>query len=269
MAIVEVESFDDPRLDTYRDLKRSNATRWAETFVAEGDKLTERLLGSDYEVKSLLVGRRLHERYADAAERGLDILVVPDEWIENLVGVNFHRGVLACGRRKANPVLEQLLPRDGANAVIVVCPDMQDPENLGSILRISAAFGASRIVLGPESADFLSRRVLRVSMGAGLQLAIRRSDDLGADLRALRSLHGFEIWGTVVDGSAEALALAARPARLAVLFGHQAHGLSDEALALCDRRITIPMQAGIDSLNVAVTAGIVLYKLLRESSLTQ
>lgn len=264
MAIYHLASPDDPHLAPFMNLKRSNTTRWQSTFIAEGDKLTDRVLASDYETVSLLVAGKHLDRYAQLATRAIDLFVVPDELVERIVGFNFHRGVLACARRKANPPLEQVVPQSAAKAVVTVCPDIQDPENLGSILRISAAFGVRGVVLGPESSDFLSRRVLRVSMGAALQLPIRRSDDVAADLKQLRAVHGYELWGTSLDSAALPLSASVRPTCLAVLFGHQGHGLSRELLALCDRNVTIPMQPGVDSLNVAVTAGIVLYKLLRE-----
>jgi len=86
-----------------------------------------------------------------------------------------------------------------------------------------------------------------------------QSADLAGDLVKLRRHEGFELAGAVLEGGAEVLARAARGRRLALLFGNEAQGIAPDLLALCDRKITIPMKLGTDSLNVAVAAGIFLH----------
>lgn len=259
MTLIEISSLDDPRLEPYRQLKATNLTRWSGLFVAEGEKLVRRLLASDYETASLLVGRRFLAEFTALAPPETPLYAILDEWVASLVGFNFHRGVLACGRRRANPMLGDILPSEERPATIVVCPDVQDPENLGGILRNAAAFGVDLVVLGRRSADPLSRRVLRVSMGAALSVPLYRSDDLPADLARLRRQFGVALAAAVLDANAEPLEAAQRPARLGILFGSEGHGLDRELVELCDRRLTIPMRRGTDSLNVAVAAGIFLY----------
>jgi tRNA G18 (ribose-2'-O)-methylase SpoU len=221
------------------------------------------------------------------------IYVAPRELLAQTVGFHFHRGIVACGRRRAGVGVRELLAtiavkegemerrREGETEsntmatsslrlsvshslclTLVICPDVQDPTNLGSIIRSTAAFGCSAIALGPKCADPFSRRVLRVSMGAALHLPVVESRDLGADLREL-SAAGFELVAAVVDPTAEPLSAFQRGERTAILFGSEGHGLAEDWLALCHRRVTIPMQVGIDSLNVAVAAAVVLYQLTR------
>jgi tRNA G18 (ribose-2'-O)-methylase SpoU len=90
-------------------------------------------------------------------------------------------------------------------------------------------------------------------------MPIIRSQDILADLRRLREAYGVQLLASVLDESAEPLAGARRPARMALLFGNEAQGLSKQHIAACDRRVTIPMKLGTDSLNVSVAAGIFLY----------
>ena len=256
-----IHSLDDPRLLAYRDLKQSNATRWAGQLVAEGETLVRRLLASGLEVESLLVGERHADRFDDSARPELPLYVVPDAWIEKIVGFNFHRGVLACGRRPPRRTLAEIAAPAAGNLTLVVCPNVQDPENLGAILRLGGAFGIAGVLLGPDCPNPFSRRVLRVSMGAGFTLPIVESVDLDADLAALAERWACQRWATVLDKTAESLAALARPRRLALLFGSEGHGLTERWANHCDRRVTIPMQPGADSLNVAVAAGIFLYQL--------
>jgi tRNA G18 (ribose-2'-O)-methylase SpoU len=260
MPCIEISSIDDLRIAPFRQLKESNATRRAGLFICEGAKLTRRLIDSDYEVVSLLVGRSWAAEYADLARQS-PIYVTPDEWIEQIIGFNFHRGVLACGRRRPPLTVASLCQQLSTRALLVICPDVQDPENLGAILRIASAFAVDGIVLGDKTADPLSRRVLRVSMGASLRIPIGVSANLLKDLSFLAEQERFERWATVLDSHATPLGQLRRPDRLALLFGSEGHGLDRDLVAACDRRATIPMAEGVDSLNVAVATGIFLYEL--------
>jgi tRNA G18 (ribose-2'-O)-methylase SpoU len=278
VPLVPVPSLDDPRLDPYRDLKRTNHTRWADRFVVEGAKLAERLIDSDFPLVSFLVSEGNVQGFMAFCQdaplredrlRDVPVWVIPDARVEELVGFNFHRGVLGCAGRKVNPPLAALCGGEGAakdrGATLVVCPDLHDPENLGGMFRVSAALGASGMLIGPTAADPLSRRVLRVSMGTALKLPFAVSTDVPGDLARLRG-QGVEVAATVLDPAAEPLAGAARPAKLALVFGNEGHGLSAEVLAECDRKLTIPMAWGTDSLNVVVAAGIVLNHFRIEGS---
>jgi tRNA G18 (ribose-2'-O)-methylase SpoU len=255
-----IQSIDDARLEAYRNLKHTNRTRWARRFIAEGEKLVRRLLESDFAVDSVLVSERFEPTLAPLVPAGVPCWIVPDAMVETLVGFDFHRGILACGRRKPAPRLEQLAP-PGRPATLVVCPNVQDPENLGSILRISAAFGCDGVIVGRSAADPFSRRVLRVSMGAAFRVPVLHSKNLQRDLRELSGPLGVQLAAAVLDESAEPLDQATRRDRLAILLGSEGHGLPEEIVTLCQRKITIPMPMGTDSLNVAVAAGILLYKL--------
>jgi len=140
---------------------------------------------------------------------------------------------------------------------------VQDPENLGSIVRIAAGFGVGGLIVGPKCADPFSRRVQRVSMGNVYELPIATTTDVAAALHELRTTHGFESWGTVLDVDAESLGTRPRPERLALVFGSEGHGIPEDVVAACDRKVIIPMRPGVDSLNVAVAAGIFLYELTK------
>ncbi len=258
MPLVRINSLDDPRLAAYRNLKDTNQTRWAGLFICEGEKLARRLLASRFPVESVLIGERFVERFAGLPPADVPLWVVPNELIEPLVGFNFHRGILACGRRLPNPSLAELAP-PGRPLTLAICPNVQDPENLGAILRISSAFGVDGVLTGRGSADPFSRRVLRVSMGASLFVPIRESHEIAADLIKLKDSLGLQLAATVLDETAELLAGAARPERFALLFGSEGHGLDPAIVELCDRRLTIPVHQRADSLNVAVAAGIFLH----------
>jgi tRNA G18 (ribose-2'-O)-methylase SpoU len=147
--------------------------------------------------------------------------------------------------------------------VFVVCPRIDNPENLGAIVRVADVFGTAGVLVGARCPDPLSRRVLRVSMGSALRLPVVSPPDLADELDRLGRDFGFETVAAVAGPDAWPLDDFRSPARLALLLGSEAHGLEPDWLARCDRRVTIPMAPGVDSLNVAVAAGILLYHATR------
>lgn len=274
MSLYPISDIDDPRLAIYRDLPQKNPTRRSGVFIAEGQKVVERLIASRFPVESILAEPAYAERFSSLVAADVPVYAAPRDTLEATVGFNFHRGALACGRRLPSLFMAEFLADLGQigpgetirsrseRTTLVVCPDVQDPTNLGSIIRTTAAFGCQGIILESRCADPFSRRVLRVSMGAALRLPIVESRDLCSDLRQLLEA-GFELAATVIDPTAQPLSAASRGERLAILFGSEGHGLSSEMQSLCTQRVTIPMHPGIDSLNVAVAAAVFLHHFMR------
>ena len=259
MPRIPVDDPADPRLAAYQQLRQQNPLRSGGRFIAEGAKVAKRLISSRYPVESLLVVPEQVEEFESLVPPETPLYVGSRQLLEATIGFNFHRGVLACGRRLAPPTLDQALPGKAVKTTVVVCPDIKDPTNLGSILRTSAAFGITAVVLGPQCADYLSRRVVRVSMAAALALPIVVTADIALALNRLKHDFDCQLVAAVLDSSAEPLAKARRAEKMALVLGGEAHGLPPELVYLCDRRLTIPMQLGIDSLNVAVAAAVFLF----------
>jgi len=246
MPVIRIETIDDPQLALYRDLKSPAAKRRGERFVVEGQLLAERLLTSGLQVESVLVEERLADQWSALVPADVPLLVIPRGWVRELIGFRFHRGVLACGRRPPNADLRQLVQSSGETATWVACVGVQDPENLGGIMRSSAAFGVHAVLLGADCADPFSRRVARTSMGANFRLPLIESEELARDLTTLRDEHGVQLAATVLADDAEPLSAVAPAGRTALLFGSEGFGLAPQWLARCGRRVTIPMQPGVD-----------------------
>lgn len=260
---MDIESLDDPRLDPYRDLKQ-RGPQPSGTFIAEGEKLVRRLIVSPCTVESVLCTSAARDRLRGLLPVAVPAYIATTPLISRLIGFQFHRGVLACGRRPPPQSVESFCRHIpvGAPALLVLCPELRDPTNLGTILRTAAAFGAAGAIVGTSGVDPFSRRVLRTSMGAVLQLPIVQTADWGPTLDVLHDA-GFETIATVLDASAEPLGAAPCPARAALLLGNEDAGLPATLIAKCRRRVTLPMSRGIDSLNVSVAAGIVLHHFSR------
>src|SRR5439155_23450751 len=215
--LVPVSTIDDPRLAPYRELNQRNLTRQSGLFIAEGEKVVERLIESRFLAASILAEPDYAAKYEPRVPANVPIYVASRDLLQDTIGFHFHRGILACGRRRPVISVEPTLAHlNAATSTIVICPDVQDPTNLGSVIRSAAAFGCAAVVFGSQCADPFSRRVLRVSMGAALTLPIVESHDLAADLSRLADAK-FELVAAVVDQAAEPLSTAQRGQRLALL----------------------------------------------------
>jgi tRNA G18 (ribose-2'-O)-methylase SpoU len=266
MLRAPIADIDDPRIAIYRSLKATNQTRWLEQFVVEGERLVERLFSSHFPVVSLLLTDRHEPRLSVAVPEGVPVYVLPHEWIDQLVGFRFHRGVLACGQRRPWPALSDILEHATGRVTLVVCPKLSNPDNLGTIARIADVFGIDAILAGAECPDPLSRRVLRVSMGAVLRLPVIVPECLTRTADELVHEHGLDFWAAVADTAAEPFDRLERPNRLGIIFGDEHRGIDVEWQTRCKKSVTIPMRKGASSLNVGVAAGILLYGLSGRSA---
>ena len=259
MSVTPITSLDDPRVALYRNLKDRELERRGRHFIAEGEHLTRRLLASDFPVDSVMLAERRVAEIAPIVPERVPVYVVAQQLMNEIVGLKFHSGVLACGRRKQRQTIDQVVRCDKEELTLVICPEISNVENIGTMIRIAAGFGADAMILGERCHDPFWRQSVRVSMGTIFRLPIVQTDDLLRDLRRLREQWGVELFATVLDETAEPLAKAKRGKKFGILFGSEAQGLDRHWIDAADRRVTIPMKHGTDSLNVAVSAGIFLY----------
>lgn len=266
MPVITIDSLDDPRVEPYRNLKMKNLQRGGQYFIAEGKKVVERLLLSPYQTASVFISRKRLPEWEGKVPTDVPLYVAEQEVVSALVGFDFHVGVVGCGVRNPKTSVEGLLDANAPRMTVVACPACDNPENMGAIVRISAAFGVDALLLGKGCCDPFGRRVVRVSMGTTFSLPIVECSDLSRDLWRLKQEMGFELGATILDEDAEELDRAKRPPRFGVLMGNEDAGLDSSWVGLCDRKLTIPMCRGTDSLNVAVATGIVLHHLTRSAN---
>ncbi|HEX2973150.1 MAG TPA: RNA methyltransferase [Tepidisphaeraceae bacterium] len=260
-TIIPVESLSDPRIAVYLNLKERELAREGGRFIAEGEMVVRRLLASDYPVESVLMADRHVEKIPPLVPPGVPIYMAPAAVVNQIVGYKFHSGVMACGVRKPRLSIEQIASSWTSDkpVVLTVLPEIANTENMGALIRISAAFGVNAMILGQHSCDPYYRQSIRVSMGNIFSVPIVQCEDLLSDLRLLRERWNVQLLATVLDETAEPLARSQTAARMGILFGGEGPGLRADEIAACDRRITIPMQMGTDSLNVSVAAAVILY----------
>lgn len=258
-----ITEIDDPRIAMYRQLKQQRAGD-PSLFVCEGEHLARRLLTSQLKTHSVLLASNRAESLLGELPVGVPAYVAEPQVLSQIVGYAFHRGVLAAGYRPSDATADAV----AADArTLVVCPEIHDAENLGSIMRTAAAMGADALLVGHKGADPFGRRAVRVSMGAAFSLPVLRMADLLEQVSKLRDLRGFELLGTVLSEDATPLGRYSRPQRVAIVLGCEPTGLDRGWVAACTQQVTIPMHRATDSLNVAVAAGMILFQLSRGGEL--
>jgi tRNA G18 (ribose-2'-O)-methylase SpoU len=228
-------------------------------IALEGAFLVERALAAGLEIEALFCVPARESWAANLDGGTIEAKVMSEAAISEIAGYAFHRGAYALARRPRALSLAEAIPEGSGRATVLVLPELRDPENLGSAFRNAAALGSSALLLGPSGPDPLCRRVLRVSMGSSLRLPWARMSGPG-DFAALEA-KVFRAAACVLEPDALDLRSWERPARLALVLGNEAFGLSPAWLEVCADRVTLEMLGGADSLNVSTAAAIFLYAL--------
>jgi len=242
-----------------RDLRRRKAREREDLFVVEGIRTIEELLRSPLEVVGVLVAPKLNDSPRGAAllnsmkEQGRTVSEVDEKEFRSAAETESPQGVLAIARVPSRS-LDAL---SGASPLrILVLDAVQDPGNVGTLLRTAAALGAHATIALPGTVDVWNAKVVRSAMGAHFHhLTLHTTwDDLGAFLkRSQVPLWAADSRGEPWSGTA--------PRRLALAVGNEGSGLTAPVKAAADRLIGLRISLAMDSLNVAVAAGILLHEL--------
>lgn len=268
--LITVDDPDDPRLRDYTGLTDVELRRRREPaeglFIAEGEKVIRRARHAGYEMRSMLLSAKWVDLMRDVIDEvPAPVYAVSPELAERVTGYHVHRGALASMQRKPLPTADELLATTFGAAVtevrrIAVFEDIVDHANLGAAFRNAAALGIDAVLLTPRCADPFYRRSVKVSMGGVFQVPWTRLESWPKDVEVLRSA-GFTLAALCLSERAITLdELAARKdEKLALVFGTEGAGLAPGTLAAVDEHVRIPMDAGVDSLNVAAASAVAFY----------
>ncbi|MCD8004575.1 MAG: RNA methyltransferase [Oscillospiraceae bacterium] len=271
--IIELSDLSRPEMDVFARLTEAQLRSRLEPekgiFIAESPKVIHRAMDAGCQPLSLLMERRqLAGQGRAVIERCGDVPVYTGEraLLEELTGYALTRGILCAMRRPQLPGAEQLCA--GARRVAVL-ENITDATNVGAIFRAAAALGMDAVLVTPSCCDPLCRRAVRVSMGAVFQIPWGRMGETPADWPgpglALLTRLGFQTAAMALREDALPIDHPALRAagRLAVLLGTEGDGLRDDTIALCDYTVRIPMERGVDSLNVAAASAVAFWQLGR------
>lgn len=257
MNLIRLQDLSDPLVKPFCQLTRPDRRESDDYFLAEGEKVTIRLLTSRYVCPRVLCAESRIDSVRPYLQPQTQLIVAPLTTVQNIVGFAFHSGVIGLGLR---PEPVRCVPDPAMHQPILVLPEITNPANLGALIRVSAAFGVKTILLGERCRDPFTRQTVRTSMGSLFSVQLVQSNHLEHELNRLKK-HQVPLLATVLDSQATPLTRVEKMSRFALLIGNEGPGLETRLIDQCDQRITIPMQLGTDSLNVVVATGIFLYHL--------
>lgn len=267
--VSEIGDIGDPRIDAYVRLTdrqlRSVLDPNSALVILESLNVITLAVREGVELVSVFVERRHLERLLaelpSLSERDIEVFVASRAVMSEVVGFNVVRGYLAAARRPHPREAQEVL--EGASRVAVL-EGLTDVSNVGALFRSAAALGVDALLLAPTCADPFNRRAIRTSMGTVFQLpwAPAPRPWPQATFDALRA-DGFTSVALVLDEHAVRLDDPALTdsGRVALFFGSEGTGLSDDVLSAVDRSAIIPMSRGVDSLNVAASSAVAFWEL--------
>ncbi len=257
-------------LSLARDLKRRRARERRGLFIAEGIRAVEELAASGLDVRGALVTATIDDDPRGAAlraaldARGVALETVDDAELASAADTDAPQGILAIAAVPRRSLDSDVRPGSG---LLLLLDGLQDPGNVGTILRTAAAFRTSATLALPGTVDLWNAKVVRSAMGALFHYPALPCTWDAFD--AFRSRHAIALWGADPRGTALSPALAAYDARgarrdqIALVVGNEGAGLSAHAHSRVDQLVGLPIASGVESLNAAVAAGIFLYELTR------
>ena len=269
--VIEITDFAAPELDVYARLTQAQLRSRLEPekgiFIAESPKVIARALDAGYQPISFLMERKQITGPASevlARCGNAPVYTADRAMLAQLTGFELTRGVLCAMHRPLLPMVEEVCRNARRVAVL---EGIVDSTNIGAIFRGATALGMDAVLLSPSCCDPLCRRAVRVSMGTVFQVPWATLGDSPADWpeAGMARLHalGFKTAAMALDSRAVSIddpALRAEP-RLAIVLGTEGDGLARTTIAHCDYTVMIPMQHGVDSLNVAAAGAVAFWEL--------
>lgn len=261
-AFVEIDDPTDVRLADYRDLRDVQLRQSMEAehglFIAEGEKVVRRAIGGGFRPRSLLMAPKWLPRLTDElAVTDAPCYVLSERAIEEVTGFHVHRGALASLERQPLPPVEETI---GDARRVAILENLVDHANVGAAFRNAAGLGVEAVLITESCADPYYRRAIKTSMGNVFNVPWTRFGHMPTVLELLRG-RGFTTAALTLAADSVSLDdLAAHGHdRLALVFGTEGAGVDRRTEQQVDLRVRIPMEAGVDSLNVAAATAVAFY----------
>jgi len=246
-------SLKNPRIQSIRALKNRKDRLLQQAFLVEGDKMVTEALASGLTVETLLV--REDRTVPPALPESLPVYLLPARVFDALSDAKTPQGIAAVVR------MPEAAPALPPGSRLIALDGVQDPGNVGAILRTADAAGLDGALLGPDCADVFSPKTLRATMGSVFRVRTSFPEHLADCLAALRD-DGYAILSSQLDGTP----FYERPdpgSRWVLVIGNEGNGVSPAVQAVATHRLRLPMRGGAESLNAAIAAGIMMYELTR------
>lgn len=241
----------NPKVMLWRSLKDRKARLESGLFLVEGRKMVEEALSSSFPPEAILVQEDRIQDFPFLTEN-LRVYLLPESVLASVCDVRTPQGIAA---------VLHMADTQASGTSLVALDGVQDPGNVGTIIRTADAAGFSGVILSRECADPFSPKVLRATMGSIFRMGITVTEDLPAFLRQCRET-GFSVLSSQLDGT-PFFERENVSERFCLVIGNEGNGVSEPVKAEATHRLKLPMKGGAESLNAAIAAAIMMYDLTR------
>ena len=247
-----ISSVKNPRVISWKSLLDRKGRDSLNAFLVEGSRMVQEAVTSGFEVQAVLI----RENYMPSFVLPYNIPAysLSEHVFSAVTDTRTPQGIAAVVSRRVPPA-------DGQR--LIALDAVQDPGNVGTIIRTADAAGFDGVILGPECADLFSPKVLRSTMGSVFRMGFSFPDDLPALLRDYRC-RGYSVLSSQLDG--EPFFERRNVSHSFILIvGNEGNGISDPVKSVATHHLRLPMRGGAESLNAAVAAGIMMYDLMKNT----
>lgn len=256
-----IESLQNKAVKQIKGWKNKKEREKSGVFLAEGIRFLEEI-PSDWKIEKIVVSEEFSRqndwsRYQNRAE----VLFVSDTVFESMSDTENPQGILAVCRQKKNTI-EEVLQRGKELGFYLIAEELNDPGNLGTIVRTADACGVQGVFLSQGSVDFYNSKVLRATMGSVFHVPVVQNCIL-SDLINKMKQKGIAIYAAHLKGAITPYELDCQKP-CAFLIGNEARGLKKETAELADQCVKIPMPGQAESLNASIAAGVLMYEAVRQ-----
>lgn len=255
-----VTSKDNKQLKHCAKLVSSKKFRREEgLFVAEGQRLCEDAIRSGLIPQQTFIVEDMVEKCQTILERSGQVFVITEELSAKISDTQTPQGVFCVFKTLDNGETVDTMKWQR----VVMLSSLQDPGNLGTIIRTSEAFGIDGLILSADCPDLTAPKVLRSTMGGVFRLPIRVVDSMEDEIARLRQ-QGFSVYATALSDKSVPITELSLEGKIAAVIGNEGNGLTQQVIDACTAQTIIPMAGKAESLNAAIAASIVIWEMCRK-----
>lgn len=252
-----IRSKDNKTIKEIKKLHEKRHRNINNKFIVEGLRFVKEALKSDFEVQCVIVNENVRERFIDLKiDKNINEIIVSESVFKNLCSTEGPQGILAVVNNKEVNANVQ-------NGFYVLADKVQDPGNMGTIIRTANAAGANGVILTKGTVDIYNEKTLRATMGSIFKIPII----IDEDLRFLNKLkeNSFKLVTSSLDTDKNFYDIDLNT-KVIIAVGNEGNGVSNEIYRLSDEKVKIPMPGNAESLNVGIAAGIMMFEVVRQKN---
>lgn len=255
-----IQSKDNALIVNTRKLNEKKYRTQQNIFIVEGFRFVEEALKSDFKVKYVFLSESQQYRWNSFGiqkklQKDTEAYIVNDSVFKTLCSTETPQGIIAVVENKKSAL-------DRKEGFYIIADGIQDPGNLGTIIRTADAAAALGVILLKGTVDVYNSKTLRSTMGSIFHLPVINCDDLKLVEELKKS--GYRLIVSTLEGSSNFYAEKLK-GKILIAVGNEGSGVSKEILSLADSRVRIPMPGGAESLNAAVAASVMMFEAVRQN----